>query len=73
MNCFLISYTFSEGAEEDWHQEINKFISSLEDSDELRGKVSYTCFKSKKDNQYYHIAKTADEEATKILGQQLFF
>jgi hypothetical protein len=73
MKYFLISYTFSEGSEEAWHQEVHAFIAALENDPEIGGNVSYTCLKSTKGPQYYHLAIPADEDTTKQLGKKDFF
>ena len=73
MKQFLISYTFTEGSEEEWHQKVREFIENLKTHPLLAGKISYTCFKSKKDASYYHLAQVVDEDVVKTLGEQDFF
>ena len=73
MKQFLITYRFSEGTEEDWHEEVKRFIAAINSDPELRGRIAYRCLKSLKGPEYYHLAIPADEEATKLLGQRDFF
>ena len=73
MNHFLITYRFSKGSESDWQQKIARFITALENDPELGSRISYTCLKSKKGPEYYHLAVTQDDEAAKLLGQKVFF
>jgi len=73
MQQFIISYTFTEGSEEEWHATIAKFIQNLETHPELKGRISYRCLKAKGGLDYYHLATVADEEVGKILGAQDFF
>jgi len=73
MKQFLITYRFTNGSEEAWHQEINRFIAAIDSDPELHGKISYTALKSSKGPEYYHLAVPVDEEATKLLGSKDFF
>lgn len=73
MKHFLISYSFSEGTEADWHQEIDRFIAALDSDPELKDRITYQVFKSLEGPEYYHLASPTDEEAAKILGERDFF
>jgi hypothetical protein len=72
MKSFLIKYQRRNGTAEAWHQDIARFIAALDGDAELRGRISYRCMKIG-DNQYYHIATVADDEAPKILQQRDWF
>jgi hypothetical protein len=72
MKQFLIKYQRRNGTAEAWHQEIAQFIAALDGDAELKGRLSYRCMKVG-DNQYYHIATVADDQAPKILQQRDFF
>ena len=73
MKHFLITYTFKSGLPDQWHAEIAKFVSALEQSPALKGKISYRAMKSGKGPIYYHLAATGSEEDTKLLQAQDFF
>jgi hypothetical protein len=73
MKHFMIKYQFAHGTTEEWHQEIARFISALDDDPELKGKISYRCMKTRDDTSYYHLAAAADEQAIKTLQQRDFF
>ena len=49
MKHFMIKYQFAHGTPEDWHREIGRFISALDNDPELRGKISYRCVKNRDD------------------------
>jgi hypothetical protein len=73
MKHFMIRYTRSDGAEQDWHRDIAEFISALDGDPDLKGKVSYRCMKMRDDSSYVHLAAAADEQAIKILQSKDFF
>ena len=73
MKHFLIKYRFKNGSKEEWHQEIARFISALDNSPALKGKISYRCMKSREGSDYYHFAGAADDQAIKALQAQAFF
>ena len=73
MKHFMIKYQFAHGTTEEWHQEIARFISALDNDRELKGKISYRCMKNRDDTSYYHLAAAADEQAIKTLQQRDFF
>ena len=73
MKYFLIRYRRTEATQEEWHQEIARFISALDNDPELKGKISYRCMKIRDDSNYYHLAGAADEQAIKALQQRDFF
>ncbi|MFI5012696.1 MAG: hypothetical protein ACHQAY_10130 [Hyphomicrobiales bacterium] len=73
MKHFLIRYRFTNGTEEDWHQDIAGFISALDKDPELKGKISYRCMKIGGSSDYYHLAAAADDQAVKALQQRDFF
>ena len=73
MKHFMIKYQFANGTTEDWHREIGRFISALNNDPELKGKITYRCMKNRDDTNYYHLAAAADEQAIKSLQQRDFF
>jgi hypothetical protein len=73
MKYFLIKYRFESGTREDWHAEIERFISALDADPALSGKISYRCLKSKEGSDCYHLATAADDQAAKTLGERDFF
>ena len=73
MKHFMIKYQFANGAPAEWHQEINRFITALNDDPELKGKISYRCMKNRDDADYYHLAGVLDEQAVKTLQSREFF
>lgn len=73
MKHFLIKYRFKNGTKEDWHREIARFISALDNVPALKGKISYRCMKARDGADYYHLAGAADEQAIKALQSQDFF
>src|ERR1700750_1098878 len=73
MKYFLIKYHFQEGSnQEEWHREISRFISELDNDPELKGKITYRCLKGK-DSEYYHFAGAVDEKTVKLMQQRDFF
>jgi hypothetical protein len=73
MKHFMIKYQFANGTTEQWHQEIERFISALNNDPELNGKISYRCMKNRDDSSYWHLAAADDEQAVKTLQQRDFF
>jgi hypothetical protein len=73
MKHFLIKYRFKDGSEEQWHQDIVRFISALDDDPALRGKISYRCMKRRGGSDYYHLATVADEHVIQTLQSREFF
>jgi hypothetical protein len=73
MKHFMIKYQFANGTTEEWHREIGRFISALNDDPELKGKIIYRCMKNRDDSSYYHLAAAADEQAIKTLQARDFF
>ncbi len=73
MKHFMIKYQFANGTTEEWHREIGRFISALNNDPELKGKIIYRCMKNRDDSSYYHLAAAADEQAIKTLQQRDFF
>jgi hypothetical protein len=73
MKHFMIRYTRSNGAEQDWHRDIAEFISELDGDPDLKGKITYRCMKMRDDPSYVHLAAAADEQAIKTLQQKDFF
>jgi hypothetical protein len=47
MKQFLIRYKLTNGAPEEWHQEIAKFISALDNDPDLKGKIGYRVMKNR--------------------------
>jgi hypothetical protein len=73
MKHFLIKYRFQNGSQESWHRDIAEFISAIESDPDLCGKISYRCMKSRDGMDYYHLAGTTDDQATKALQSRDFF
>ena len=73
MKHFLIRYRFKQGSQEEWHREIARFIAALDHDPALKGKIAYRCMKRRDGADYYHLAATADDEATKTLQGRDFF
>jgi hypothetical protein len=69
----MIRYQFANGAPDEWHREIGRFIAALNGDTELKGKIIYRCMKGRDDTSYYHLASAADEQATKTLQTREFF
>ncbi len=73
MKYFLIKYHFKSGSEEQWQQDIARFISALDNDPAVKGKISYRCMKRRGGSDYYHLAGAADEAAVHALQSQEFF
>jgi len=73
MKHFLIKYRLKNGSPEQWHQDIARFISALDDDPALRGRISYRCMKGRGGSDYYHLAAAADDDAVKALQSREFF
>jgi hypothetical protein len=73
MKQFLIKYRFTTGTKEDWHRQIARFIANLDSDPVLKGRISYRCMKNTKDEDYYHLARAADDQAPKDLQQRQWF
>jgi hypothetical protein len=71
---FLIKYRFQEGSPEAWRAEIERFIAALEADATLNGRIAYRCMKAGNgSNEYYHLAASSDDEASKALQARDFF
>jgi hypothetical protein len=73
MKNFLIKYHIENVLEEQWHQEIVRFISDLDNDPALKGKISYRCMKGRGGSDYYHLAAAADDHAIQTLQSREFF
>jgi len=73
MKHFMIKYQFANGTTDEWHREIGRFISALNNDPELKGKNIYRCMKGRDDTSYYHLAAATDEQAIKALQSRDFF
>ncbi|MGB7542964.1 MAG: hypothetical protein WA373_13410 [Burkholderiales bacterium] len=73
MKYFMIRYQRANGTQEEWHKDIVRFISELDNDPELKGKILYRCMKIREGSDYYHLAAAADEKAIKTLQQRDFF
>ena len=62
MKHFLIKYRFTNGTEEQWHQDIKDFIAALQNDADLKGRISYRCMKVRDDLAYYHLASAIDDQ-----------
>jgi hypothetical protein len=67
MKHTLIKYRFKSGSKDEWHQEIARFISLLDNDPALQGKISYRCMKRRDGDDYYHLAAAVDDQAIKAL------
>jgi len=76
MKYFLIRYHFAnastDGSKDEWHAEIARFISALENDPATAGKISYRAMRTT-DGDYYHLAAATDDTAQKALGECDFF
>jgi hypothetical protein len=73
MKHFMIKYQFANGTAEEWHREIGRFISALDNDPELKGKIGYRVMKNRGDASYFHLASATDDEAIKTLQTRDFF
>lgn len=73
MKTFLIKYMFKAGTREQWHQEIERFITALNTDPEIKGRISYRCMKNREGDDYYHLATTMDDSVAKVLQSRDFF
>jgi hypothetical protein len=73
MKHFMIKYQFAKGTTEQWHREVEKFISALDGDPDLKGKIRYRVMKNRDDSSYTHLAAAADEQAVKTLQSRDFF
>jgi hypothetical protein len=73
MKSFMIKYRFKSGSEDQWHQDIARFISALDDDPALVGKISYRCLKTRDQADYYHLATVTDDDVVKALQSRAFF
>jgi hypothetical protein len=68
---FLIKYRFQDGSPEAWRDQI---IAAVEADGTLNGRISYRCMKADNgSNEYYHLAASSDDEASKALQSRDFF
>jgi hypothetical protein len=71
---FLIKYRFQDGSPDKWRAEIKRFIAAVEADGTLNGRISYRCMKADNgSNEYYHLAASSDDEASKALQSRDFF
>ena len=73
MKHFMIRYRFTTGSPDDWHREIGRFIAAIDADPALKGKITYRAMKRRDGNDYYHLAATTDDHASKALQQRDFF
>jgi hypothetical protein len=73
MKHFMIKYQFAKGTTEQWHREVERFISALDGDPDLKGKIRYRVMKNRDDSSYTHLAAAADEQAVKTLQSRDFF
>jgi hypothetical protein len=78
MKHFLIKYRFKDGSEAgseaNWREHIGRFIAAVEADATLNGRISYRCMKADNGSgEYYHLAATTDDEASKALQSRDFF
>jgi hypothetical protein len=71
---FLIKYRFQDGSPDAWRERIQQFIAAVEADGTLNGRIAYRCMKADNgSNEYYHLAASADDEASKALQSRDFF
>ncbi len=73
MKHFMIRYQFANGAPEEWHREVSRFIAALDGDPDLKGRIGYRVMKNRDDASYFHLAAAADEAAVKTLQSRDFF
>ena len=73
MKYSMIKYQFANGATEDWHREVARFIAAIDGDPELKGQISYRVMKNRDDSSYSHLAGAADDAAVKTLQSRDFF
>jgi hypothetical protein len=73
MKHFMIKYQLANGTAEEWHREVARFISALDNDPELKGRIGYRVMKNRDDSSYFHLAVAADEHAVKTLQSRDFF
>ena len=56
MKHFMIKYQFANGTPEEWHREIGRFITALDNDPELKGRIIYRCMKNRDNSSYWHLA-----------------
>ncbi len=73
MKHFMIKYQFANGTREEWHREIARFTSELENDPELKGKIGYRVMQNSNDAGYTHLAAPVDDAAVKTLQSRDYF
>jgi hypothetical protein len=73
MKQFLIRYQLKGATEEQWHQDIARFIAAIESDPAVAGKISYRCMKRRGGSDYYHLASPVDDSAVQALQSRDFF
>ena len=74
MKHFLIKYRSAEGSEAAWRERVERFIAAIEADPDLMGRVGYRCMKADNGSgEYYHLASTTDDGASKALHSREFF
>ena len=49
MKYSMIKYQFANGATEDWHREVSRFVAALDGDPDLKGRISYRVMKNRDD------------------------
>jgi hypothetical protein len=73
MKPFLITYSRTNGSEEQWRSHIRRFIEALETDPDLRGRIAYRCMKRRGGDDYYHLATAIDDAAISTLQSRDWF
>ncbi len=73
MKHFMIKYRFTTGTKEDWHRAVENFIAAINADPDIAGHISYRCMKRRDGDDYYHLAATDSDQATKALQSKTFF
>jgi hypothetical protein len=69
---FMIKYQFTNGTEEDWHNDVKRFIADIDSDPEIKGKISYRCMKINENKDYYHLV-AAEDDAVGVLQSRDYF
>ena len=72
MKYNLIKYHFTNGSQDEWRREVERFVAAINDDPALRGKIAYRAMRTP-EGDYYHIAASVDDSATKELVHRDFF
>ena len=72
MRYNLIKYHLTNGNPDEWNREVASFVKAIDEDPSLRGKIAYRALRTE-GGDYYHLAVSVDETATKELVSRDFF